>query len=60
LDRVSGDVRALDRIYSQKDERIEWTVEEDELLVKNPGILTRWKGEEAVELRQRYLSSKAK
>lgn len=25
LDRVSGDVKALDRIYSQKDDKLEWT-----------------------------------
>lgn len=48
LDRVSGDVRALDKIYFQKDDKVEWTPEEDELLAKNPGILSRWKGEEAV------------
>lgn len=60
LDRVSGDVRALDRIYSQKDDKVEWTPEEDELLSKNSAILARWKGEEAVELRKRYLSTKLK
>jgi hypothetical protein len=60
LDRVSGDVRALDKIYSQKDDKLEWTPEEDELLSKNPAILTRWKGEEAVALRKHYLSTKAK
>ncbi len=60
LDRVSGDVRALDRIYTQKDDKLEWTPEEDELLAKNPAILTRWKGEEAVDLRKRYLSTKSK
>ncbi|MCB0370850.1 MAG: hypothetical protein KDD45_15865 [Bdellovibrionales bacterium] len=60
LDRVSGDVRALERIYSQKDDKVEWTPEEDDLLQKNPGILARWKGEEAVELRRKYLSTKVK
>jgi hypothetical protein len=45
---VSGDIKALDRIYSLKDDKAEWTNEEDELLNKNPGILARWKGEEAV------------
>lgn len=44
LDRVSGDVRALDRIYTQKDDKAEWTQEEDDLLAKNAAILTRWKG----------------
>lgn len=44
LDRVSGDVKALDRIYSQKDDKLEWTPEEDDLLAKNPAILARWKG----------------
>lgn len=60
LDRVSGDVRALDRIYSYKDDKIEWTPEEDELLAKNPSILSRWKGEEAVALRKKYLATKCK
>jgi hypothetical protein len=60
LDRVSGDVKALDRIYSQKDDKLEWTAEEDELLSKNPAILSRWKGEEAVNLRKLYLSTKLK
>jgi hypothetical protein len=27
LDRVSGDVRALDRIYTEKDDKAEWTAE---------------------------------
>ena len=45
LDRVSGDVRALDKMLTQKDEKLEWTPEEDELLAKNPGIMVRWKGE---------------
>jgi hypothetical protein len=44
LDRVSGDVKALERIYSQNDNRVEWTPEEDELLAKNVAILIRWKG----------------
>ncbi len=60
LDRVSGDMKALDRIYSQRDDKVEWTPEEDELLYKNAGILQRWKGEESVELRKRYLALKAK
>lgn len=60
LDRVSGDVRALEKIYSNKDDRAEWTPEEDALIAKNASILTRWKGEEAVELRKRYLQSKKK
>ena len=60
LDRVSGDVKALDQIYTHKDDKQEWTPEEDELLVKNPGILARWKGEEAVDLRKRYLNTKLK
>lgn len=59
LDRVSGDIRALDKIYTQKDDKLEWTPEEDELLSKNSAILTRWKGEEAVALRKNYLAAKA-
>lgn len=58
LDRVSGDVRALDKAYTQKDDKAEWTQEEDGLLAKNPGLLARWKGEEAVELRKRYLAAR--
>lgn len=60
LDRVSGDVRALDKIYTQKDDKAEWTPEEDALLAKNPGLLVRWKGEESVELRKRYLAARGK
>jgi hypothetical protein len=60
LDRVSGDVRALDKIYTQKDDKAEWTQEEDGLLAKNPGLLVRWKGEESVDLRKRYLAAKSK
>jgi len=29
LDRVSGDVRALDQLYTHKDDKLEWTPEED-------------------------------
>ena len=57
---MSGDIKSLDRIYTQRDDRIEWTPEEDELLAKNAGILARWKGEESVELRKRYLNLKKK
>jgi uncharacterized protein YdaL len=60
LDRVSGDIKALDRIYTQKDDKLEWTPEEDELLAKNPAILARWKGEESVEMRKRFLATKLK
>lgn len=60
LDRVSGDVRALEKIYTNKDDKAEWTPEEDALIGKNSSILTRWKGEEAVELRKRYLQGKKK
>lgn len=45
LDRVSGDVRALDQMLSNRNEKLEWTPEEDELLNKNQAILNRWKGE---------------
>lgn len=60
MDRVSGDIRALDRIYTEKDDKAEWTPEEDGLLTKNAAILSRWKGEENVELRKRYLANKNK
>lgn len=60
LDRVSGDVKVLDQVYTHKDDKLEWTPEEDELLAKNASLLARWKGEEAVELRKRYLHTKVK
>lgn len=60
LDRVSGDVKALDRIFTNKDDKAEWTPEEDELLNKNSNLLARWKGEEAVDLRKKYLATKLK
>lgn len=60
LDRVSGDIKSLDRIFTEKDDKLEWTQEEDDLLNKNSAILERWKGEEAVELRKRYLATKLK
>ena len=58
LDRVSGDIKALDRLYTHKEETVEWTPEEDDLLKKSPNVLARWKGEEAVEKRKRYLATK--
>lgn len=60
LDRVSGDVRALDKVYSQKDDKPEWTPEEDALLARNPALLVRWKGQESVDLRKRYLAARSK
>ena len=58
---VSGvTIKALDKIFTLKDDKLAWTQEEDELLAKNSGILARWKGEEAVELRKRYLNTKRK
>lgn len=60
LDRVSGDVRALDRIYTQNDTKAEWDADEDKLLSTNPALIIRWKGEEACDMRKKYLASKVK
>lgn len=56
LDKVSGDLNELDKVF-KGDANAEWTQDEDELLAKNEGLLKRWKGEEAVERRKRYLSA---
>ena len=60
LDKVSGDVRVLDKIQNSKDEKEEWSTDEDSMLNTNEALLNKWKGEEAVKLRKRYLSSKTK
>lgn len=59
LDRVSGNLEHLDRTYSG-DNRYEWTEEEDALLSKNEQLLARWKGQEAVDIRKKYLAWKHK
>ena len=59
LDRVSGNLEHLDRTYSG-DNRYEWTEEEDALLSKNEQLLVRWKGQEAVDIRKKYLHWKLK
>lgn len=59
LDAVSGDLNALHQLLSG-DKSVEWTKDEDDLMSKNPELLKRWKGVEAVELRKKYLSHKAK
>lgn len=59
LDRVSGNLEHLDRTYSG-DNRYEWTEEEDALLSKNEQLLVRWKGQEAVDIRKKYLHWKHK
>jgi hypothetical protein len=59
LDRVSGNLEHLDRLYDG-DNKYEWTEEEDAILAKNEGLLTRWKGQEAVDTRKRYLQWKSK
>lgn len=59
LDRVSGNLENLDRTYSG-DNRYEWTEEEDALLNKNEQLLVRWKGQEAVDARKKYLQWKHK
>lgn len=58
LDRVSGNLEHLQAMM-EGDNRFEWTEEEDDLLSGNEGLLVRWKGKEAVELRKKYLNWKA-
>lgn len=55
LDKVSGDLNDMDKVF-KGDTNAEWTPDEDELLTKNEGLLRRWKGEEAVERRKKYLN----
>jgi hypothetical protein len=45
----------MDKVF-KGDANVEWTQEEDDLLSKNEGLLRRWKGEEAVDRRKKYLS----
>ena len=59
LDRVSGNLENLDHAYNG-DNRHEWTEEEDALLSKNEQLLVRWKGQEAVDVRKKYLNWKHK
>lgn len=54
LDRVSGNVQHLQHLL-RGDHCYEWTPQEDKLLETNEGLLVRWKGNEAVDLRKRYL-----
>ena len=58
LDRVSGNLEHLELIFSG-DNRYEWSEEEDELLSKNEALLVRWKGQESVDERKKYLKWKA-
>lgn len=55
LDSVSGDFDQLAKIF-KGDTTAGWTPEEDELLAKNEGLLRRWKGNDSVERRKKYLS----
>lgn len=57
LDKVSGDLNELDKLF-KGDSKVEWTAEEDELLGKNEGLLRRWKGDEVVDRRKKYLNLK--
>lgn len=59
LDRVSGNLEHLDRVYNGE-QKYEWTEEEDGLLAKNETLLVRWKGQEAVDVRKKYLHTKVK
>ena len=60
LDRLSGDVRALDRSCSQNDTKEEWEPDEDKLLHTNGPLMVRWKGPEACERRKKYIAFKVK
>jgi len=60
LDRVSGDIRALDKIYAEKNTLVEWSPEEDGLLATNEALLVKFKGQEAVDLRKRYLATRVR
>lgn len=55
LDKVSGDLNELDKLF-KGDTKVEWTAEEDELLGKNESLLRRWKGDDVVDRRKKYLS----
>ena len=57
LDSVSGNLDALARVLNG-DSCVEWTKEEDEMLSRNSDLLVRWKGQEAVQLRSKYLAKK--
>lgn len=59
LDRVSGNLEHLDRVYSG-DNRQEWTEEEDAMLARNEALLVRWKGQESVDIRKKYINWKKK
>ena len=59
LDRVSGNLEHLDHVYGG-DNKYEWTEEEDAILAKNEALLVRWKGQEAVDVRKKYLQWKQK
>ena len=59
LDEVSGDLFALDNYYSRRKNTL-WSKEDDDLLLKNPEVMKKWKGKEAAELRKKYLQYKPK
>jgi hypothetical protein len=59
LDSVSGDLDALNRLLSG-DQTVKWTDEEDDLLNKNGDLLKKWKGNNQVDLRKKYLAYKVK
>lgn len=59
LDAVSGDLNALHRLLGG-DKNVEWSKDEDDMLLKNPDLLKRWKGAEASETRKKYLQHKVK
>jgi hypothetical protein len=57
LDRLSGDIVALDNYIESKDERFLWSSEEDEMLRKGGAdveILRKYRGS-SIEVRKKYL-----
>lgn len=59
LDLVSGDLDSLNKLLGG-DHSVKWTADEDDLLNKNPELLKKWKGNNQVELRKKYLNFKVK
>ena len=57
LDKLSGDLVALENYIETKDERLLWSSEEDEILKKGGAemeILRKYRGN-GIEIRRRYL-----
>jgi hypothetical protein len=58
LDKLSGDMVALDNYIETKDERMLWSFEEDEILRKGGNeveVLRKYRGI-GIEIRKKYLN----